>query len=84
MNNLSKAKEIWETIEKNEPSVELAKVNLAASTKSTPKYTYYYYYYYDVSVDVKVPVPVLFDDMFEPLQEQVNRTLNMFKRINNY
>jgi len=24
------------------------------------------------------------DDMFEPLQEQVNRTLNMFKRINNY
>jgi hypothetical protein len=24
------------------------------------------------------------DDMFEPLQEQVNRTLNMFKRINKY
>ena len=59
--------EIWETIEKNEPSVELAKVNLNASTKSSPKYTYYYDYYYDVSVDVKVPVPVLFDDMFEPL-----------------
>jgi tetratricopeptide (TPR) repeat protein len=67
MNNLSKAKEIWETIEKNEPSVELAKINLAASTKPNPKYTYYYYYYYDVSVDVKVPVPVLFDDLFEPL-----------------
>lgn len=67
MNNLSKAKEIWETVNQVEPNVDLAKANLIASTMSNPKYTYYYYYYYDVSVDIKISVPVLFDEMFEPL-----------------
>jgi tetratricopeptide (TPR) repeat protein len=66
-NKLSKAKEIWEAVNKVDPNVDLAKANLIASSMSTPKYTYYYYYYYDVSVDIKISVPVLFDEMFEPL-----------------
>ena len=67
MNNLSKAKEIWESIVLIDPDVDLAKFNLNESNNANPTFRSYYYHYYDVSVNIEIPIPILFDKMFEPL-----------------